>query len=68
MIEPEIEVTLNGVSHKLSSLSDEARAQVTNLQFVDNEIARLNAKLAVYATARKGYQDALQQLLPRTAQ
>lgn len=68
MIEQEIEVTLNGVSHRLSTLSEEARAQVSSLQFVDSEIARLHAKLAVYTTARKGYQDALQQLLPRTAQ
>lgn len=68
MMDDELEVTVNGVSYKVSELSEEARGQVTNLQFVDAQIADLNAKLAVYQTARNAYQASLQQLLPITRQ
>jgi hypothetical protein len=68
MLQDEIEVTVNGVSYKVSDLSEEAQAQVTNLQFVDTQMADLRAKLAVYQTARNTYESALQQLLPHTTQ
>lgn len=64
----EIEVTVDGVTYKLSELGEEAQAQVANLQFVDQQMAELQAKLAVYQTARNAYQNALQQLVPRTHQ
>jgi len=63
-----IEVTVDGLTFKFSELSAEAQAQATSLQFVDEQIAKLNAKLAVYHTARNAYQAALQQLVPRTQQ
>ncbi|WP_229211504.1 MULTISPECIES: DUF6447 family protein [unclassified Duganella] len=68
MMDDELEVTVDGVSYKVAELSAEAQGQVANLQFVDAQIADLNAKLAVYQTARNAYQAALQQLLPRTRQ
>jgi hypothetical protein len=64
----EVEVTVDGLTFKLSELSEEAQAQATSLQFVDTQIAELHAKLAVYQTARNAYQSALQQLVPRTRQ
>lgn len=64
----ELEVTVDGVSYKLAELSEEAQAQVASLQFVEAQIAELNAKLAVFQTARNSYQAALQQLVPRTHQ
>ena len=45
----------NGQSYDLDALSDEARAQVTSLQFVDAEMARLKGQLAVFQTARNAY-------------
>lgn len=68
MLKDEIEVTVDGASYRLSQLSEEARAQVTSLQYVDAQIADLNAKLAVFTTARAAYENALQQLLPHTRQ
>ena len=50
---------VNGLSYDLDALSDEARAQVANLQFVDAEMARLKAQLAVFQTARNAYVQAL---------
>jgi hypothetical protein len=67
-MDDEIEVTVDGVSYRLSELSEEAQAQVTNLQYVDKLMGELNAQLAVYQTARNAYQNALQQLVPRTHQ
>ena len=67
-MDDELEVTVDGVSYKVAYLSEEAQSQVTNLQFVDAQIADLQAKLAVYQTARNSYQAALQQLIPRTKQ
>ena len=49
----------NGQSYDLDELSDEARAQVTSLQFVDAEMVRLKAQLAVFQTARNAYLQAL---------
>ncbi len=68
MIDEELEVTVDGISYKYSQLGEAARAQVANLQFVDAEIARLNALLAVMQTAKNTYNSALNELLPRTTQ
>lgn len=67
-MDDELEVTVDGISYKVSELSTEAQNQVTSLQFVDAQIADMNARLAVYQTARNAYQAALQQLVPRTRQ
>lgn len=67
-MDEELEVAVDGISYKVAELSEQAKAQVTNLQFVDSQIADLHAKLAVYQTARNSYQAALQQLVPRTKQ
>jgi hypothetical protein len=67
-MDDEIEVTVDGVSYRLSELSEEAQAQVNNLQYIDKMMGELNAQLAVYQTARNAYQNALQQLVPRTHQ
>lgn len=64
----EVEVTVNGVSYKVSELCEEAQAQVVNLQFVDAQLADLRAQLSVYQTARNAYEAALQQWLPHTRQ
>lgn len=67
-MQDEVEVTVDGVTHKVRELSEEAQVQVANLQFVDAQIADMHARLAVYQTARNAYQTALKQLLPHTTQ
>ncbi|MBY0240291.1 MAG: hypothetical protein K2X55_13340 [Burkholderiaceae bacterium] len=64
-MDDEEEVTVDGVTFKVASLNEEARSQVNNLKFVDAEIAAMQAKLAVYTTARIAYENALRQALPR---
>jgi hypothetical protein len=46
------------------SLSDETKAQLQSLQFVDTELQRLQAQAAVLQTARSAYAKALQASLP----
>lgn len=64
----ELEVTVDGVTYKMDELDEEARQQVNSLQYVDAQIADLQARLAVFQTARNAYQAALVQLVPRTRQ
>ncbi|MGZ5030265.1 MAG: hypothetical protein ACXV8I_06650, partial [Methylobacter sp.] len=46
------------------SLSEEAKAQLASLQFVDAELQKLNAQAAVLQTARAAYAKALAEALP----
>ena len=52
-------ITIDGKEISLSDLSDNAKAQVINLQFVDAQIQQLNNEWAVADTARIGYTNAL---------
>lgn len=52
-------LVVDGKSYDLDKLSAEARGQVVSLQFVDAELQRLNAMIAVFQTARNGYINAL---------
>ncbi len=56
-------LVLNDKTYDIDKLPSEAKAQLVSLQFVDAEIARLNATLAVFQTARNGYLRALIPLL-----
>lgn len=52
-------LSINDKSYDIDKLSPDARAQMLSLQFVDAEIARLNATVAVFQTARIAYLNAL---------
>ena len=57
-------ITIDNQDYDLDQLSDEAKAQLASLQFVDSELARLNAQAAVLQTARMAYSNALKAALP----
>ena len=57
-------ITIDNQNYDVDSLSDEAKAQLSSLQFVDAELARLNAQAAVLQTARMAYANALKAALP----
>jgi hypothetical protein len=57
-------ITIDNKTYDTDTLSDEARAQLQSLQFVDAELARLQSKAAVLQTARAAYAKALQAALP----
>ena len=52
-------LTINDKTYDIDKLSAEAKAQMLSVQFVDAEIARLTASLAVFQTARVAYLSAL---------
>lgn len=57
-------ITIDGVSYDRTSLSDEARSQIANLQVVDRKIAEAEADLSIMRTARMAYANALKTALP----
>ena len=52
-------VTIDNVEYDLGKLSDSAKAQLSNIRFVDMQLQQLNNELAVADTARIGYTKAL---------
>ncbi len=58
-------ITIDERQYELDLLSSTAKEQLASLQFVDAEIQKLQAQLAVYQTARMAYSNALKAALPR---
>ncbi|MEO0392661.1 MAG: hypothetical protein AAF213_05355 [Pseudomonadota bacterium] len=60
-------ITINDKEYRVADLSEDALAQVRNLQAVDQELARLQSQAAIAQTARAAYLNALNQALPEAA-
>lgn len=58
-------VKLDDIEYSLDDLSENAKAQIVNIQFVDNQIQQLKNELAVADTARIGYTNALKNELSK---
>ena len=58
-------ITIDDKEYDLDNLSDEAKQQVISLQFVQAEIKRLDAEIAVYKTASIAYSSALKSFLDK---
>jgi hypothetical protein len=58
-------ITIDGNTYETDKLSEQARAQVTNLRVTDAEIERLKARLAIFQTARMTYAKALKDELSK---
>lgn len=52
-------LTINGTNYTIANLAEAAKTQVSNIQIVDVEIARLQQQLAIAQTARNAYSQAL---------
>ena len=52
-------ITIDGVEYAIENMSDNAKAQLANIQFVDAQLQQLNNEWAVSDTARIGYTNAL---------
>lgn len=57
-------IKIDNKEYDTDKLSDEAKNQLTNLQFTDQEIQRLQIKMAIAQTARNAYAQALSAALP----
>ena len=56
-------ITIDGKEYDVETLSDETKAQLGSLQYVDSELARLQAQAAALQTARMAYGRAVKQIL-----
>ena len=56
-------IKIDNKDYDFDQLSDNAKAQLASLQFVDAELQRLNAQTAVLQTARRAYAKALSDAL-----
>lgn len=59
-------VTIDGKEYDLDTLSDAAKSQLGNIQITDQEITRLQQRLAIAQTARQAYARALKGELPES--
>ena len=59
-------ITIDNVAYDLDTLSADAKAQLLSIQFVDQELARLQAQAAALQTARIAYSKALGEALPKS--
>ena len=57
-------IKIDNQDYDLNTLSEEAKAQLAMLQFVDAELQRLTAHTAILQTARMAYSKALNEALP----
>jgi len=57
----ESKITVDGVDYNVADLTDAAKQQIQNLQFVEAQLQQLNNEWAVADTARLGYSRALAQ-------
>lgn len=52
-------ITVDGVEYNSEDLSDNGKAQLASLQFLQVQMQKLNSEIAVYKTARVTYVKAL---------
>lgn len=48
-------ITVDDVEYNTEDLSDNGKAQVASLQFLEVQMNKLNSEIAVYQTARNAY-------------
>lgn len=52
-------ITVDGIEYNTEDLSDNGKAQLASLQFLEAQMNKLNAEIAVYETARNSYMSVL---------
>ena len=58
-------ITIDNKEYNLDDLTDKAKENLGSLQFVQNEITRIQSKLAVMQTAATAYSAVLKQELDK---
>lgn len=60
-------VTIDGTEYETETLSDNGKAQVASLQFLQAHMQQLRNEIAVLETAKRSYQNALKTELNNAA-
>lgn len=53
-------ITVDGIEYNTEDLTDNGKAQLASLQFLEVQMVKLQSEIAVYQTARASYSNALQ--------
>ena len=64
----EPKVTIDEKDYLITDLSDDAKAQLSSLNVVDQKIISLQQEIGIMQTARNAYANALATALPKTEQ
>lgn len=56
-------ITVDGVEYNTEDLTDNGKAQLASLQFLEVQMNKLKAEIAVYQTAQNAYMSALKEEL-----
>lgn len=62
------QITVDGVEYHTEDLTDNGKAQLASLQFLEQQMAKLRSEIAVYQTARNAYAQALKAALESAEQ
>ena len=52
-------ITVEGMEYNTEDLSDNAKAQIASLQFLEAQMAKIKSEIAVYENAKSAYIQAL---------
>jgi hypothetical protein len=52
-------ITVDGIDYNTEDLTDNGKAQLASLQFLEQQMIKLKSEIAVYQTARNAYAQAL---------
>lgn len=58
-------LTVDGIEYNTEDLSDNGKAQLASLQFLEVQIQKLKNEIAIYNTAKSSYMTALKAELDR---
>lgn len=48
-------ITVDGIEYNTEDLSDNGKAQLMSLQFLESQVNQIQSEIAVYKTARNAY-------------
>ena len=63
-----VKIIVDGTEYETEGLSDNGKAQLASLQFLEVQMQRLKNELSVYQTARQAYGTALKAELEKPAE
>lgn len=60
-------INLDGIEYNTEDLSDNGKAQVASLQFIEYQVNRIKSQIQIYNTAKQSYVKALKAALESPA-
>ena len=67
-MDPVPKITVDGIDYNTEDLSDNGKAQLASLQFLEVQITKIKNEIAVYQTAKNAYVTALKAELEKSSQ